>query len=433
MIKKVAQIAQLSVAFFLPGNVSRWTDANNTTTSRPVPVPRVRTSVHPPWHVWRLLGRRPYPAAPWKKTVCGCCGQVSPTYYDQRPRRVRDLSCGDRRVYLDFSIRRVRCPWCRAVKTERLDWLANNPFYTKRFAFFVGRRCRDCAIKAVAEDLFLDWHTVKELDKQYMAEQLRRASQPNPRAIGIDEISVGRGHSYRIVVSDLIRGRAIWFGGQDRSEASMDQFFAWLGPEKSSKIRLAVMDMWKAFRNSTLKAGHAPQALIIYDKFHVLRHLQDALDQVRKSEYSRLTGPGRRFIKGQKYALLSRWHNLTCSRKKALKLLFNANKRLHTAYLLKESFEQLWSYEQPGWARRFFDNWRASLKWQRLKPYEKFAAMIEKHWDGIVAYCHTDNKVSLGFVEGLNNKIRVLQRRAYGLRDEEYLRLKILTCTLPKL
>jgi transposase len=358
---------------------------------------------------------------------------VSPTYYDQRPRRVRDLSSGDRRVYLDFFIRRVQCPWCCAVKTERLDWLANNPFYTKRFAFFVGRRCRDCTIKAVAEDLFLDWQTVKELDKQYMTEQLRRASQPKPRAIGIDEISIGRGHSYRIVVSDLIRGRAIWFGGQDRSEASLDQFYAWLGPEKSSKIRLAVMDMWKAFRASTLKASHAPQALIIYDKFHVLRHLQDALDQVRKSEYRRLTGPGRRFIKGQKYALLSRWHNLTGSRKKGLKLLFNANKRLHTAYLLKESFEQLWSYEQPGWAQRFFDKWRASLKWQRLKPFEKFAAMIEKHWDGIVAYCHTDNKVALGFVEGLNNKIRVLQRRAYGLRDEEYLRLKILTCSLPKL
>jgi transposase len=145
---------------------------------------------------------------------------VSPTYYDQRPRRVRDLSCGDRRVYLDFFIRRVQCVWCCAVKTERLDWLANNPFYTKRFAFFVGRRCRDSTIKAVAEDLFLDWQTVKELDKQYMTEQLRRAGQPNPRAIGIDEISIGRGHSYRIVVSDLIRRRAIWFGGQDRSEAS---------------------------------------------------------------------------------------------------------------------------------------------------------------------------------------------------------------------
>jgi len=103
------------------------------------------------------------------------------------------------------------------------------------------------------------------------------------------------------------------------------------------------------------------------------------------------------------------------------------------AYLLKESFGQLWSYEQAGWAWRFFENWKAALKWQRLKPYEKFARMIQEHWDGIAAFCQPENKVSLGFVEGLNNKIRVIQRRAYGLRDEEYLRLKILTCMLPAL
>jgi len=352
-------------------------------------------------------------------------------FYDQRPRRIRDLSCGDRRVYLDFSVRRVLCWRCGGVKTERLDWIADNPFYTKRFSFFVGRRCRDSTIKAVAEELHLDWHTVKELDKQYMAERLRRAKSPAPRVLGIDEISIGRGHSYRIIVSDLDRGRPIWFGGTDRSEASLDQFYAWLGPAKSSEIRLAVMDMCKAFRSSTLK--NAPQAMIVYDKFHILQHLQDALDTVRKNEYARLTGPGRRWIKGTKYVLLSRWRNLTTSGRQTLKLLFNANKRLHTAYLLKESFEQLWSYETPGWARRFFDNWVASLKWQRLRPYEKFAKMIAKHWDGIEAYCHTENKVALGFVEGLNNKIRTIQRRAYGFRDEDYLRLKILTCMLPKL
>lgn len=358
---------------------------------------------------------------------------MSTAFYDQRPRQVRDLSCGDKRVYLAFSIRRIQCRWCCAVKTESLDWLADNPFYTKRFAFFVGRRCRDSTVKAVAEELHLDWHTVKELDKQYMSEQLRRAGDPAPRAIGIDEIAIGQGHSYRIVVSDLIRGRPIWFGGQDRSEASMDMFFAWLGRDKSSKIHLAVMDMWKAFRTSTLKEGNAPQALIVFDKFHVLRHLQVALDTVRKNEYARLTGNDRRFIKGQKYTLLSRWKNLSTKGRKALKLLFKANKRLNTAYLLKESFAQLWSYETPGWAQRFFDNWRDALKWQRLEPYEKFAVMVEAHWDGIVAYCHTDNKVALGFVEGLNNKIRVIQRIAYGFRDEEYLRLKILTCMLPKL
>jgi transposase len=319
------------------------------------------------------------------------------------------------------------------VKSERLDWLADNPLYTKRFAFFVGRRCRETPIKEVAEELLLDWHTVKELDKQYLREQLRRAGNPAPRALGIDEIAIARGHQYRIVVSDLERGRPIWFGGQDRSEASLDEFFAWLGPGKCGKIRLAVLDMWKAFRNSTLKKGNAPQAAILYDKFHVLKHLGEAMDKVRKRAYARLSGKDRRFIKGQRYTLLSHWENLSLDGRKALRLLFQANKRLNTAYLLKESFGQLWDYRSPRGAWRFFCQWRNALRWQRLEPFERFARLVAVHWDGIEAYCHEENKVPLGFVEGLNNKIRAIQRRAYGFRDEEYLRLKILTCMLPKL
>jgi len=344
---------------------------------------------------------------------------------------VRDLSCGDTRVFLEFEVRRVFCRHCGTVKREPLDFLADNPLYTKRFAFYVGRRCRSATIKDVARELRLDWHTVKTLEKQYMAAQLARAGKPKPAAIGIDEISIRKGHTYRIVVSDLIRGRPIWFGGTDRSAASMAHFYDWLGENKAQRIRLAVMDMWKPFR--TVTNEKAPQAAILFDKFHVLRHLSEALDKVRKSEYARLTGKERRYIKGQKYTLLSHRENLDLDGRKALKTLLAANQRLNTAYLLKESFGQLWSYEREGWARRFFENWRASLKWQRLEPYEKFAQMIDRHWDGIAAYCKPENKVSLGFVEGLNNKIRVIQRRAYGLRDEEYLRLKILTCMLPVL
>ena len=335
------------------------------------------------------------------------------------------------RVYVEIEVRRVQCRRCGKVKRERLEFLADNPFYTKRFAHYVGRRCRSTTIKELAKELHLDWDSVKTLEKQYMRAQLAKAGMPGPKAIGIDEISIRKGHTYRIVVSDLLRRRPIWFGGEDRSEKSMAMFYQQLGEKKSRGIRLAVMDMWKPFRNMTNE--HAPQAAILFDKFHVMRHLGEALDKVRKAEYARLSGRDRSFIKGQKYTLLSHRENLTPAGRQNLKKLLAANKRLNTAYLLKESFGQLWDYEREGWARRFFDNWRASLKWQRLEPYEKFAEMIERHWDGISAYCNPENKVSLGFVEGLNNKIRVIQRRAYGLRDEEYLRLKILTCMLPEL
>jgi len=356
---------------------------------------------------------------------------VQTGWYDRRLRRVRDLSSAGFRIVLELEVRRVACRTCGSVKRERLDFLADNPRFTKRFAFYVGRRCRQASIRDVAKELKLDWDTVKILEMQYMRAQIERAGTPGPRAIGVDEIAVRKGHNYRIVVSDLVRKRPIWFGGDDRSEASMAQFYAWLGREKSSKITLIVMDMWKPFRN--VARDKAPQAAILFDKFHIMRHLGEALDKVRKAEYTRLRGNDRRFIKGQKYTLLSHHDNLTLDGKRSLALLLAANKRLNTAYVLKEAFGQLWDYRREGWARRFFDNWRASLKWQRLKPYERFADMIDRHWDGIAAYCKPENKVSLGFVEGLNNKIRVLQRRAYGLKDEEYLRLKVLSCMLPAL
>ncbi|MCX5658036.1 MAG: transposase [Candidatus Omnitrophica bacterium] len=232
-------------------------------------------------------------------------------------------------------------------------------------------------------------------------------------------------------MSDLLRRRPIWFGGHDRSEESRELFYQQLGRKKTRGIYLAVMDMWKPFENATLK--HVPEAAILFDKFHVVSHLGAALDQVRKSEYARMTGKNRQFIKGQKYTLLSNRAHLTLEGRRSLAKLLQANQRLNIAYLLKESFGQLWNYRSEAGARRFFDNWKPALKWQRLPPYRKFARMIDRHWDGIAAYCQPQNKVPLGFVEGLNNKIRVLQRRAYGLRDEEYLRLKILTCMLPEI
>ena len=341
------------------------------------------------------------------------------------------MSCGEHDLYLELFVRRVACRRCGKVKRERLDWLADNPFYTKRFAWLIGRRCRSATIKDVAREFDLHWETVKELEKQYMREQLRRVGTPGPQVIGIDEISIRKGHTYRIVVSDLLRRRPIWFGGTDRSEASLALFFNALGQKKCRGIYLAVMDMWKPFRNATLQ--QVPQARILFDKFHVLSHLGEALDQVRKSEYARLTGKHRQFIKGQKYTLLSHHANLTLDGRRSLAKLLQANQRLNTAYVLKEAFGQLWDYQNEAWARRFFEHWKQALKWQRLKPYEQFARMIDRHWDGIAAYCQPQNKVPLGFVEGVNNKIRVLQRRAYGLRDEDHLRLKILTCMLPQI
>ncbi len=326
-------------------------------------------------------------------------------------------------------MRRVICKKYKKVRKEQIDWLSETRGYTKRFAYYVGKRCQASSIKDVAKELQLDWKTVKNLEKEYLKEKLRRAGPVSPEIIGIDEISIRKGHVYRIIVSDLKAKRPIWFGGIDRSSSSMNMFYETLNSLQKNKIRLAVMDMWKAFEKSAKE--NIPHAAILYDKFHVIRHLNEALDKVRKTEYKRVCEKDKKFIKGQKYTLLSKKHNLSFNGKKTLKILLAANARLNKAYILKESFGQLWEYKSETWARKFFDNWKDSLKWQRLKPYEEFVKMIEKHWEGIASFCKPENKISIGFVEGFNNKIRVIQRRAYGLRDEEYLRLKILTSTLP--
>ena len=186
-----------------------------------------------------------------------------------------------------------------------------------------------------------------------------------------------------MIVSDLERRRPIWVGGEGRKEAGIDLFFKVLGEKKSACIERAAMDMWKAFRNSVLK--NAPKARIIFDKFPIVSHLSKVLDEVRRSEYKRLSGRGRSDIKSQRYTLLSRRENLSLDGRRSLKKLLQANRRLNTAYVLKETFGQLWDYRTERGAHTFFERWKDSLKWQRSEPYRKFAKRIESHWDGIAS------------------------------------------------
>jgi transposase len=327
-------------------------------------------------------------------------------------------------------MKRIKCKHTSFIKLEKLAFLAEYGGYTKRFMHKIGRACHGSSVKEVAEEFDLDWKAVKKLDIEYMKLQLELAPPISYRALGIDEIMIFDGE-YRIIVSDLDNGRVIWYGGRDRKESSLDLFFYSLTPENKAKIDYVVMDMWVAFKNSVNK--NAPKAKIIYDKFHIIMHLQKALDQVRRDEYKKLEKKDQKFIKGKRYILLSKYENLDATGKESLKLLFNKNKRLNKAYILKESFGELWRYRRENTALKFFNNWKDSLKYQKLEPYQKFAKLVESHWDGIISFIEMKDKVKLGFVEGMNNRIRVIHRKAYGYGDEEYFKLKIFTDSLPKL
>ncbi|MCB9497558.1 MAG: ISL3 family transposase [Fibrobacteria bacterium] len=367
-----------------------------------------------------------------KTSRCGCCGHRVRGWYDQRDRLVRDLDLGPWRIWLRIPIRRVFCTRCQSVKTERIEFLADVNRYTDRYALWVGRQCREKSVKAVAVETGLSWDTVKDLDKLYMAKQLEAHPRPAPRWIGLDEIAIASGHSYRVIVHDLEHKRPIWVGERKgRGREAVDDFFQSLTASEREGIELAVMDMYGPYRTSL--EAHCPNAAVHYDHFHLVKNLGDAVDKIRKAEYKRLEGDQRRYIKGTKYILLSHRENLDPRRRKALDELLQVNRRLNKAYLLKESFRRIWTFKSPAWARKFFDEWRSSLRWQRLQPLEKFADLVESHWDGIVRSLDPKCKVPMGFVEGMNAKIRAIQKRAYGLRDEDYLRLKILTSTLPRL
>ena len=193
---------------------------------------------------------------------------------------------------------------CKGVRTERLSFLADVNRYTDRYAEWVGRQCREKSVKAVAEETGLGWDTVKDLDIIYMRKQLKLNPVEPPRVIGIDELAIGQGHSYRVVVHDLERRRPIWFGDErGRTQEVIDSYYQGIPEVDRQKIDLAVMDMWKPYRKSTEE--YCPNAKIHFDHFHIAKHLSVAIDDVRRAEYGRVSGEKRKYIKGSRYILLS--------------------------------------------------------------------------------------------------------------------------------
>jgi len=277
-------------------------------------------------------------------------------------------------------------------------------------------------IEDVAMFEHLHWETVKNIDKKTIEKAQAQRSLEGISILRVD--SQGQGHNYWHLISSLNgpKGSEMLYVGEGRKEEDLKPFWRWFGKERAKKITHGVMDMAKGFINS-FKA-HCPSVKIIYDKFHVMRHLLNALNEVRKAEFKKAGKKMKGLLCGKKFILLKRMSDLRGEARRALKGLLSVNRRIYKAHLLKEDFGQLWAYTYKGAARRFWENWKEQLKWQRLEPYKKFANMIDKHIDGILGYC--DKRVSLGYIEGTNLKARNIIRRAYGYRDKEYMKLKII-------
>ena len=262
--------------------------------------------------------------------------------------------------------------------------------------------------------------TVRAIDLRYLERWDASRRKPPLRQMGVDEIYRGKKGKFLTVVCNLETAEPLWFGRERKKETLDDFFRSQLRSGQRKRIEAACVDMWEPFRLSIEE--WAPDCKIVYDKFHIIQHANDAVDEVRKAEFFRQGKEKREVIKGKKWLLLSRWENLTGAPRGELIRLFQLNRRVFKAYLLKESLERLWNYRYEGAMLNYLKKWMDQLKWQRLVPFEKLAETLLKHLHGILNYCRT--KVRFGVVEAVNGNIRMLINRGRGYQNLRYMLLK---------
>jgi transposase len=238
--------------------------------------------------------------------------------------------------------------------------------------------------------------------------------------MGVDEIFLGKATKFVTVVSNLESGEPLWFG-RERKKETLDEFFrTQLSGRQRQRIEAACVDMWEPYKTSIQE--WSPNCAIVYDKFHIMQHANQAVDEVRRAEFFRRGARMRGVVNGKRWLLLTRWVHLTADKRQQLNHLFALNRKVMKAYLLKESLERLWTYTYEGAMLRYLKSWTLQLRWQRLPAFEKLAHMLIDHLDGILNYCRV--KVRFGVVEAINGNIKTLLRRGRGYKNLRYLLLK---------
>jgi transposase len=355
--------------------------------------------------------------------LCSGCGQPCPHVHEATRRCVLDLPILDADTFVWFSRYRVACPAC-GPKVEALPWLSPWARVTHRLADSVVRLCQVLPIQHVAAWYGLDWDTVKALDKAALAARLLPVDLSTVTVIALDEFALRKGHRSATVIVEPTRKQVLWVG-RGRGREDIRPFFVQLGPEGCRRLEAVVMAMNPAYEEEV--RAQAPQAAIVYDLFHVVaKHGREVIDRVRVDEANRLRQQpqARKVIKSARWLLLRNYEDVRPEDRVTLRELLAANRRLATAYVLKDDLKHLWDYTYPGATRRFFDDWYHRAIRSRIAPLKAFARNPKRKLAGILAHCRYPLHTSL--LEGINNKIKVLKRMAFGYRDDEYFFLKIM-------
>ena len=335
-------------------------------------------------------------------------------------REIRDLPWSQYHATVVVELCRVRCPDC-GPRMEKVEQLPSKAPFSKRFEDAVGQACESAAASQVGRRFGLAASTVRAIDLRYLTRWEASRRKPALRHMGVDEIYLGKSKKFITVVSNLEAGEPVWFG-PERKKETLDEFFrSYMSAAQRNRIEAACVDMWAAFKSSIQQ--WAPQCAIVYDKFHVMQHAKKAVDEVRRAEFFRQGGWRRDVVKGKRWLLLTRWVNLSDSKQQELNRLFQLNRRLMKAYLLKESLEKLWQQPNEIAASTYLTNWVLQLRWQRLKPMNKLATLLMDHEDGLLGYYRMP--VRFGVVEAINGNIRLLINRGRGYQNIRYLLLKV--------
>jgi transposase len=369
------------------------------------------------WVVLRLVRDRA------RAPICSGCGKGASGFHDCAWRRVRDLPIFEQAVELLVPRLRVACDRC-GPKLELLEWLEPHARVTRRLAQSVVRLCALMSLRHVANYYDLNWKTVKAIDKRALAERLGPIDLRDVRVIGMDEFAIQKGHRYATVIVEPSRKRVLWIG-RGRSREDLRPFFDLLGPAGCAQLQAVVMDMSATYAQEV--RTHCPQAEIVYDLFHIVaKYGREVIDRVRVDEANRVRHDRRaRFaVKSTRWLLLRNRENLPTPQDRIrLQELLNANRALMKVYVLKDDLKTLWQYRHAGYAERFWHQWYRRAMYSRIEPLKRFARRLKDYLPGILAHCRWPLHTSL--LEGINNKIKVIKRMAYGFRDDQYFFLKI--------
>ena len=352
---------------------------------------------------------------------CPSCGARSIVKNGYRLRDFVGLPIGGKRVTIRMKVQRYKCKECDFDQQEKIPFATGSCSYTHRFAKYVVDLLRGMTLQDVSNHLVVSWDTVKEIHSSYLKRHYSPPSLDGVENIGIDEFAVKKGHVYKTIVVDLDSGRIIYVGDGKGSEA-LKKFWRKV-KRKNIKIKHVATDLSAAFIASVME--NRPNAVHVFDHFHVVKLMNEKLDDIRRKVYSMEKDINKRkVLKGTRYLLLGNGADIFDKQHKTrLENALAMNEPLSKAYYLKEQLHQIWSQPMKAMAEKVLDDWIRQAEQSKIIQLQKMAVTVKTYKKGILAWydCH----LSTGKVEGINNKIKVMKRNAYGFRDEKYFTLRL--------